>query len=407
MERKSCLNLSSKTNNLLLLLILSVSCTLILSSLGQIHFAGGADEGYYLRCATHIAQKGISGFPDIFKVYFENPQHQITQNPLRVGYIILASIWLKLLGYSFLNLALLSLFFYCVFLIIAFYFAKKYFKERIALLFLILLAFSPLNLAMARRALIDSAVNLFNFLSIWLFWENLKERRSYKTILFILIYAFAILIKEGSVLLSVFFLLCILSRKAIFKKAIKWADFLFDMFFSFSIAAIVYIGLTGGVNQLFNAAISVLTSPKVNSYAIIFCSGPWFRYLLDFMLLSPWVCILAISFSVNYILKLDWQEETFYLLIFSIFSLFLYSFFIKNIRYLIFLNIPMCLFAVLMLDELVKRTFKHRGSIALLVLILGISLIDYSTFYYLFVKLAIYDPVSYWLLRAAHIIPWK
>lgn len=407
MEKKSYPNFSSRTNNLFLLLILSVSCTLILFSLGQIHFAVGADEGYYFRCATYIAQKGISGFPDIFKVYFENPQHQITQNPLRVGFIILASIWFKLLGCSFLNLALLSLFFYCLFLIIAFHFAKKYFKEYIALLFLILLAFSPLNMAMARRALIDSTVNFFNFLSIWLFLENLKERKSHETILFILVYAFAILIKEGSVLLSVFFFLYILIRKAIFKKPIKLADFLFDMFFSFSIAGIIYIALAGGVNQFFNTMMDVLTSPKVNDYAILFCSGPWFRYLLDFMLLSPWVSILAISFSANYILKQDWQEEVFYLLIFSFCSLFLYSFLIKNIRYLIFLNIPMCLFAVLMLDELVKRVFKQRESSILLILILGISFIDYSTFYYLFVKLGIYDPVSYWLLQARHIIPWK
>ncbi len=407
MEKKSCFRFSSRTNNLILLLIISVSCTLIISSLGQIKFAAGSDEGYYFRCATYVAQKGIPGFPDIFKVYFENPQHQITQNPLRVGFVILASFWLKLLGYSFINLALLSLFFYCILLIVAFSFVKKYFQEKIALLFLMLLAFSPLNMAMARRALIDSAVSLFVFSSVWLFWENLKERKEQRTIIFILIFAFAILIKESSALLSVFFFLYILIRKAVFKKTIKFADFLFDMFFAFGIAAMVYVSLAGGFVQFFNAAIRVLTSAKVNSYAILFCAGPWFRYLIDFILLSPWVCILAVGFSAHYILKQDWQEELFYLLVFSFCSLFFHSFLIKNIRYLIFLNIPMCLFAVLMLDELTKRLFKGRESSMLIILVLAVSFIDYSAFYYFFVKLGIYDPVSCWLLQASHIIPWK
>lgn len=405
MEKKSYLKLPSTiTNRIFLLVVVFFSIILILISFKDIHFAGRADEGYYLKCATHVAQKGISGFPDLFKIYFENPQHRITQNPLRVGYIILAAIWLKIFGYSFINLALLSLFFYGSFLITAFYFVKKYFKEQIAFLFIILQAFSPLNMAMARRALADSAVNLFILVAIWFFWENLKKRRGHRTVSFILIYAFTILIKEGSILLTPFFFLFILIRKVIFKKAIKWGDFLFDTFFSFSVAGIIYIVLAGGASQFINTMISVVTSPKINPYSI-FCSGPWFRYLIDFILLSPWVCILAIGFFMNYVLKKEWREEVLYLLIFCLFFLFSYSFLVKNVRYLIFLDMPMRLFAVLMLDELTKRFFKRGRIIILLGLILSISLIDYRTFYYFFVKLGIYDPVSIWFLQASHIIP--
>jgi len=407
MERKSHLNSTPLiTNRIFIMAVIVFSITLIAFSCKYISFAVRADEGYYLRSATHVAQKGISGFQDLFKIYFDNPEHRITQNPLRVGYIILAAIWLKIFGYSFINLSLMSLFFYGSFLIAAFYFVKKYFKEQIASLFIILQAFSPLNMAMARRALTDSAVNLFILLAIWLFWANLKERKSYRTISFILIYAFTILIKEGSVLLTPFFFLFIVVHKCIFKKTIKWGDFLFDTFSSLGIAGIVYIVLAGGVGQLINAMISVVTSPKINPYTAL-CSGPWFRYLIDFIILSPWVCILAIGFFVNYILKKEWQEEIVYLLMFCLFFLFSYSFLIKNIRYLIFLDMPMRLFAVLMLDELTRRFFKYGRIIILLGLILVISLIDYQTFSYFFVKVGIYDPVSIWFLQASHIIPWN
>ena len=260
---------------------------------------------------------------------------------------------------------------------------------------------------MARRALIDATVNTFMFSSILLFFENLRKKKIYKTILFILIYAFTILVKEGSVLLSPFFVLYIFIHRNIFKNSLKLTDFFVVTLFPFTIAGIVYFSLAGGIFQFIDTMMAVVTSPAVNPYAILFCSGPWFRYLIDFMVLSPWVCILAIGFSLNYIIQNERQEEVNYLLLLSIYLLFVFSFFIKNVRYLIVLDMPMRLFAILMLNKLVKQLFKNRPYVILVILVMIISFIDYLNFYNLFIRHGIYDPVSQWLLQANHIIPWK
>lgn len=407
MEKKSCLELTFRTYMLVFLLVLSISFTLISFSFEHLNFATTADEGYYLKYATYIGEKGLCGFPILFKNYIDNQQHWVYPNPLRAGFIILSAAWLRIFGYSFLNLAYLSLFSYFIFLLLSFYFVKKYFGDKIALLFIILLAFSPLNMAMARRALTDATTNLFTFTSIWLFFENLQERKTYKIFLFILIYTFTILIKENSVLLSPFFVFYILIRKHLFKDSLKSRDFLGLALIPCVIAGAVYFTLAGNISYVIDTARIIISSPSYNQYAIFFGSGPWYRYLIDFMLLSPWVCILAISFALNYITKNERKEEISYLLLLSISLLFLYNFFTKNVRYLIILDMPIRLFAILMLSELTELLFKNKSAKALVFLVVAIAFFDYYNFNYLFLRHGIYDPVSQYLLKALRIIPWE
>ena len=393
--------------NLLFLLILSVSVTLLSFSLKTITFADKADEGLYLNYSIMVSNDGIKGFHDLFKDYFADQTHRITQNPLRVGFIILTSFWIKLFGYSMYNLALLSLFSYCIFLFLSFYFAKKYLVNDLALLFIILLAFSPINLAMARRALVDSTSNLFIFSSILLFFENLREKNAFRNILFILIYAFAILIKESSALLALFFMLYIFITRKKNADYFSMKGLLITTIAPFTIAGIIYVILAGGIEQFFKVMTSVVTSPAVNAYAVFYCAGPWFKYLADFMVLSPWVFLLGIGFIFYYLTKNEKKDELTYLLLFFVTLMFFHSFLIKNIRYLMILDFPLRLFAILMLYKLLQPIFKQKAIYFLTVLVIAVSLIDYFNFYKLFVQFGIYDPASLWLFQATHIIPWR
>jgi len=407
MEKKSQSKASPKLSILALLFIFAVSFTAISFGFKNLKFAANADEGYYLKYAAYIGDKGVSGFPDLFRDYTENQQNWLFPNPLRIGFIILSSIWLNIFGYSFLNLAYLSLFCFYAFLFACFYFVKKYFGKNSALLFTVLLAFSPLNMAMARRALMDSCSNLFMVLSVWLFFDTLRENKIFKTALFILVYSFTILVKESSVLLSIFFIFYILIRRGVFKKPVRPRDFLAATLLPFGIVGIVYVIAAGGMSYVMDTAEIIIKSPQTNQYAIMFGSGPWFSYIIDWILLSPWVAVLAIAFPLYYITKDEWEEAIFYLILFSITLIFLFSFFTKNIRYLIILDMPIRLFAILMLNELRLRIFKDKAFIMLVFIVIAVSFSDYSNFYNLFVRHDIYDPVTQWLLQAQHIIPWK
>lgn len=407
MEKKLQSKAQSKIYLLAALFILAVSFTFVSFGFKNMQFATGADEGYYFKYATYIGQKGITGFPDLFSDYIQNQQNWVFPNPLRIGFILLSTAWLKVFGNSLLNLAYLSLVCFYIFLFCSFLFVRKYFGQSLALLFMMLLASSPLNMAMARRALMDSASNLFLFLSIWSFFETVKEEKIGKTIPFILIYSSAILIKETSILLSVFFIAYILARRLIFKKSIRLKDFLAVTIFPFAIIGIVYAAAAGGLSLVGDTIEIILNSPRTNQYAILFGSGPWFRYLIDWMALSPWVFILAAGFCMYYIMKNEWKEEIFYLLLLAVVFTFLYSFFTKNIRYLIILDMPIRLFALLMLNELIERIFKKKVFVLLVAIVIALSLFDCYSFYGLFIRQDIYDPVTQWLLQARHIIPWR
>jgi hypothetical protein len=60
-----------------------------------------------------------------------------------------------------------------------------------------------------------------------------------------------------------------------------------------------------------------------------------------------------------------------------------------------------------MLKKLCENKFPKYAFILITVLVISISVFDYINFLDLFIKEGIYDPVSFLLLRAKHIIPWK
>ena len=287
---------------LVLFLIIAIAITLLSLTFKNIHFATTADEGYYFNYASFIAEKGISGFSELFKGYLANQEHWVFPNPLRIGFIIVSAIWLKITGASFMNMAYLSLVFFVLFLLSSYYFSRRYLGERFALLFVTLLAFSPIQLAMGRRALMDSAVNLFSSLSIWLFWDFLKKKGGLKLIFFIAAFSFSILVKETTVLLAIPFLVLLLMDRFVYKNEYSVKEFLSALLLPPFIALGVY-ALLGCLPYIFDTAKIILNSPQTNSYALLFGSGPWYRYLIDYMILSPWVVILAIGFVFYFFLN--------------------------------------------------------------------------------------------------------
>jgi 4-amino-4-deoxy-L-arabinose transferase-like glycosyltransferase len=324
-----------------------------------------------------------------------------------MGFILLSSTWIKIFGNNLLNLAFLSLFSYCLGLCICFYFTRKYFDEKIALLFSVLFAFSPLNMAMARRALMDSTLNLFLILSIWLFFSLLKERSSVKYVLFILVYSFTLLIKESALLLSLFFILYLICLKFIFKKAVYLKDLLSATLLPFVITGVVYISLSGSIFNIVGMFKIILGPPGNNQYAMLFGSGPWFRYIIDYILLSPWVVILSIGFVFYRAALKDIDEDILYFLLAFISLFFSVNIFTKNIRYAMVLDMPMRLFSVLLLKNIAEAIFpKYKYAFILtVILVSAIAVFDYISFQSLFLKDGIYDPASFMLLKSRHIIP--
>jgi 4-amino-4-deoxy-L-arabinose transferase-like glycosyltransferase len=397
---------SLRISVLLLLLIISAAVSVISTSLSKIEFVSGADESYYLKYAGAIGEKGLSVFPELCREYIAAPRNWVFPNPLRAGFIILSGLWLKAFGCGFAGLANLSLFSYCLFLIVSFYFCRKYFGNIFALLLSMLLASSPLMMAVSRRALMDSTANLFSLLSLWLFFDYINKRTNPKLLLFASAFACAILIKETSVLLSFIFISWLLCVRFIYKKEVRVMDFLWASVIPFFAVGIVYavLGILPYLPRLIQIIIS---SPSTNPYAILYGSGPWFRYIIDYLLISPLILILALGFIFYYLVSRERErsEAVVYFLLVFVSLLFLFEFFTKNVRYVMLLDYPLRIFALFMLIKITQRYSSAKNAVFLIILVSAFAVFDCLNFYALFVKEGVYDPVSFALLKAQQIIP--
>lgn len=386
------------------MLVLVLAFSAVCLSLKNIEFNGVADEGHYLAYAGHLEANGLSSYKELFWKYTQNPDWWIFASPLRAGFFILSALWLKILGHSFFNLACLSVVFYLLFLAVNFYFSRVYFGSNLALLFTILLASSPVEMAMARRALLESAVAFTCSASIWLFWDYLQSRKSYKLLIFALAYTLAILIKESSLLLSVIFAGFLIIGALRYKLKVSLTEFIAICLLPPVLFVLALVAL-GGAPYIAYIAQIIIGSPGNNTYAILFGQGPWFRYLIDFFAFSPWVMILSLGFIVYYFtLKNREGIVSYFILVFlAIFCLF--NLFTKNVRYVILLDVPLRLFTLFMIKELCQRYFPKAVVPAMTVCVLLLAGVDYLNFHSLFVREAVYDPVSFSLFKANHMIP--
>ncbi|MDD5662088.1 MAG: glycosyltransferase family 39 protein [Candidatus Omnitrophica bacterium] len=397
---------TKSTYRLFLALVIILAVTLLLPTLARVPYFSYADDVCYFKYATYLGEKGFNGLSILFQGFIADQPNWFNPHPLRIGFIILSAAWLKILGYSLLNLAYLSLFSYALFLVFSYYFSRKYLGEQFALLLVILLAFSPLQMAMARRAFIDSTLNLFSLLTIWLFWDFLKNGGRLKFILFILAYAGSILIKETSLLLIFVFLPFLSASRFIYKKKVPLREMALLLALPLVLAGLAY--LASGALVYMPGIIKVLLMPApAGSYASLFCSGPWYRYLVDFMLLSPWVVILTIGFIFSFFLKREEDELALYFIFVFLLTFVVFSIFLKNVRYMIILDTPMRLFSLLMLNKIAQRIYPRRAMKLTFVLVIILAFFDCLNFYYLFIGEGIHDPTSFFLLKARQFIPFN
>ncbi|MDD5078354.1 MAG: glycosyltransferase family 39 protein [Candidatus Omnitrophica bacterium] len=389
-----------------LFLIIPAAVLLLAMTFKDIRYLPRADEGCYFQYASQVAQKGLSGFAEIFKEYVSNPQCWICPNPLRIVFIGISAFWLNLAGHSLPGLSYLSLLFYGLFLLVSYYFSRKYLGEWFALALLLLLAFSPIQMAMGRRVLAESAANFFSVFSIWLFWDFLNRKSPLKFAFFIAVYSCSILTRESALILTVPFLVMLSAGKfsGEGKGGLKYIPAVLLLPPLIALAAYALLGcfpyLGGAVNIAFGP-------PRINPYALLCGSGPWYRYVIDYMVLSPWTVILAIGFIFYFILSRPRERMASYFMVIFLFSFILLNCFAKNLRYAMPLDLPLRLFALLMLKALAGRFFGRQADKAVLAAALLVSALDYLSFYHLFIGEAVYDPASFFLLKAVRMVPFN
>lgn len=360
--------------------------------------------------ADSIARGGFRQFPLLVKDYAQNTTAHLYPSPMRIMHILLTSGWIRIFGATFVSLARFSLFCFILFLIISFFFCRKYFDKDKAYFYLLLLSCSPLNMAMAKRALSDSSGNLFCCLAIWLFFIFLQKPGRVKYFLFLSALYSTVLIRESYLTLLAFFVIFFLAHKYFYKNKISNL-YLFGMVVGLPAAVfITYLLFFGGLQNTaaflgVRFAHHFIDRPSIYGYS--FCSGPWYKYIVDFLLLEPVTMLLFIGYFFYLVVTRDieWKKmffSVYFLLSMVVLSNIKYG---KIVRFGINLEVVINLFAVLMLYELFKRKDGTYNTDWIFRLALFISFLNLFNFLNMFYIHNIYDPVSYSLLSAEKFIP--
>lgn len=358
-----------------------------------------SDEYFYLSYAKQISQTGLSGFKDLTTWYSQSEKNRYHPSPLRAGYILLAVLFINIFGPTFSALVILSFVSLALSCLIFYHYAKKNFPEHIALLFVFLMSASPLALGMSHVALSESLIYLLLGTSAWLFLDFLQRPTRKTLVILTSVLFFSLLVKETTCLFILFILIFSWLAKRKFSIKIAKKDLLILTIVPPLLTITFYLFLLGLENFALGLHSIYLTHfvDQANSYALYFSSGPWYRYLVDFMIISPVMTTIAIGYSFHLIVKEKPDWKAIYFLIYSLvtfipLSLLKHS---KVVRFVVNLEMVIALFCAFAIVELLKEDLNQKKSIKAALILITIFIFSYHQFLTIFLSPFLLDPISY------------
>jgi hypothetical protein len=418
-------NFSGKSTRLVawtvaLLLIVLGSTLRIVPSAG---FQGvGFDESIYRRYLLQLDRVGLTEYPAIceFHIADQAKQESIAKlPPTRFLYICSAWIWKRITfgddppGSSdspafvkddpaLVSLHRVACLFSILLLALCGVAGVRMLGTPAGLGVLALMAFAPLQIHMAQHALIDGFFAFWAMLCLWLLWENLRSPNDPRWLApFGVALACMVLTKEN----AFFVYAALLGGVA----GNRWAKFgkvtlrlLLVMVLGPLCGLTLLIILAGGTAQFFQIYQLLVAKAQTLDYAILTGDGPWHRYLVDLMLMSPLILCLAISAGLAVL------KENKALLFLTGFVFFSYLIMCNvrygmNLRYTTIWDFPLRALAIAQLSVL-AGAFGSRKPLGMILLLAGVCAHELHQYVVYFKDGGLYELVTEGLLRAVKIL---
>lgn len=364
-----------------------------------------ADETRYLSDTRALVQGGITSYPGIVDGFLADPARWVSPSPLRWGYLSTASLFCGLThDVSFRALATLSTMAGLLSVLMTYLVGAELLSRTAAIFGAALVTTSPLQLALGRRALADELFCLAFLVALFTLLRHLRAERARERagwlIGWIVATTMAFAIKEQFLLVYPVVLLFWWfrsGRRLTPRHVLTWT--LPPLLY-----ASVFCLLSASVSKFFRVA--WITSSTIGApYAMRYQSGPPHRVLIDFLAIAPIVTvatILAVAFVALRLSRCEEGEWQLLLLFAGIVAAhaLLPS---KNLRYLIEAD-PL---ARLLVASFAWREIRIRGlGLPTVVVALVINgAVELTLFVTIFVRGAVYDPVTDTVLRALDMLP--
>jgi hypothetical protein len=275
----------------------------------------GFDEALYRDNVIKLDAVGIFDYPAICQLYIEdqrNPETITKLPPTRFFYIGAAWLWKRAEfggappvaarspGFVDRDPALVSLhrvacLFSCLGLIVSGLAAWRMLGLRALPGVLALVAFSPLQIHLGQHALIDGVFTFWAVLNLWLLWENLQQPNNPRLLTaFAASLALMVVTKENS--FFVYLALCgLIATNRWTKIGYVTPKLLFACIAGPALGVVALVLLAGGPTQFVEIYRLLVSKAQNLGYAIKTGDGPWYRYLVDLLLISPLVFLLAVG----------------------------------------------------------------------------------------------------------------
>jgi hypothetical protein len=367
----------------------------------------GADEGVYYRQALTLLREGQGGLARLGAEYVRGPAEQIGPPPLRIGHLAAAAAFLAVRP-AIGTLSILSLVCHALLSIAVFLFAAQLWDRRVATLAGIFTAVSPLGLGLGTRALMDTDHALFSAVALFTLVRWLVSGRERDFVLFAVALGWSMLVKETAWIHVPFAAVTILIATLAGRDGIRPRHVVIVAIAVPAAVAFVLAVAFGGPIPAFEVieAARHANVSHPNPYLVAYGSGPWYEYLVDFLVLSPVVTILFFLFCGRTIAAGRRDLATTLMVLFVCYGILALAPVAKNPRFALpldpLLRIGAAAMVVATASE--RRTAAARTALAVL-LPAAIVATDVRAFDRFFVKGRIYDPVAANLLSAVGSLP--
>lgn len=365
----------------------------------------GFDEGLYREYVDGLSKEGLGSYPEMVQAYID-AQSKMTKPilpPVRFLYIFCGYLWKSVFGSETLeSLRQVASLFSVLTLVLATAFAWRLRGPAFACAIAALMAFAPTQLHMSQHALIDGFFTFWTLLALWLLWENLVAPNDWRRLAgFGVCLALLVLTKENSffVWLAIVALL-VANRWLQFGTATR--SLLLVTVAGPLLGVAILVFLSGGLLNLIETYRLLVTKASTAQYAIMTGDGPWYRYLVDLMLVSPLILILAIGavFTLNRTMKPELYFVIFVTASYAVMCNVKYG---MNLRYANIWDMPLRFLALSCLSSVVAPLSRYRSLIFGAAVAL-IAAFEFHQYIVLAVDHPLYELITHDLLQALRIL---
>lgn len=370
------------------------------------HLKGiGIDEKLYRGYVQQVRERGLLSYPELVREYVQK-QRQLPAAilpPLRFLYIFCACLWQNCFGGDAIGaLRNIAALFSIFSLLLAAIFAARLKKPGYLLAVTALMAVAPTQLHVSQHAIIDGFFAFWAILAIWSLWETLTNPKQW---FWKLLYGFAlvslVLTKENAVFVWFGILAILIGNRWLGIGTVN-RELILVTFLAPLIGVGILIWLAGGIPTLIDTYRLFIIKNYGLRYSELEQDGPWHRYLVDLLLVSPIVLLLAVGclYNLTREKKLEWFLAMFVVSTYAMMCSIRYGI---NLRFANMWDLPLRMLAVSQLSSLATLV-RHRRETVLALCVIVICISEVHNYIALEVRYPLYDLVTTSLVRALKIL---